>query len=219
MVAFKFRNAGQVCVSPTRFYAQDNIYDAFVQGFIERVNKIKVGNGLDDGVTMGPLIAHRRLDIMDEFVNDAVSHGAKIETGGQRLTNRGYFFAPTVLSNVSDDARITLQMFMQDDASRKQAMSTRNEHVKAVLAERQKNFWAALPKEDQGIRDQIESIEIVEGHPAEVILRRARELQCDLIVLGAHDHGFSHTFLGTVAKRVLRRADIPTLVVPYKADT
>jgi nucleotide-binding universal stress UspA family protein len=124
-----------------------------------------------------------------------------------------------VAEPLSDDARITLQMFMQDDASRKQAMSTRNEHVKAVLAERQKNFWAALPKEDQGIRDQIESIEIVEGHPAEVILRRAKELQCDLIVLGAHDHGFSHTFLGTVAKRVLRRADIPTLVVPYKADT
>ncbi len=123
-----------------------------------------------------------------------------------------------VVEPLSDDARITLQMFMQDDASRKEALNTRHEHVKAVLAERQKNFWAALPEEDQGIRDQVESIELIDGYPAEVILRRAKELQCDLIVLGAHDHGFSHTFLGTVAKRVLRRADIPTLVVPYKAS-
>ncbi|MFT4726470.1 MAG: succinate-semialdehyde dehydrogenase/glutarate-semialdehyde dehydrogenase [Granulosicoccus sp.] len=106
MVGFKFRNAGQVCISPTRFYAQENIYEEFVQGFTERVNKIKVGNGLDEGVTMGPLVAHRRLDIMDEFISDAVSHGAKIETGGQRLGSPGYFFEPTVLSNISDDARM-----------------------------------------------------------------------------------------------------------------
>lgn len=124
-----------------------------------------------------------------------------------------------VVEPLSDDARVTIQMFMQDDASRKEAMNTRHEHVKAILAERQKNFWAALPEEDQGIRDQVESIELIDGYPAEVILRRAKELKCDLIILGAHDHGFSHTFLGTVAKRVLRRADIPTLVVPYKADT
>lgn len=124
-----------------------------------------------------------------------------------------------VVEPLSDDARVTLQMFMQDDASREEAMNTRHEHVKAVLAERQKNFWAALPEEDQGIREQVESIELVDGYPAEVILRRAKELKCDLIILGAHDHGFSHTFLGTVAKRVLRRADIPTLVVPYKADS
>ena len=123
-----------------------------------------------------------------------------------------------VVEPLSDDARITLQMFMQDDASRKQALNSRHEHVKAVLAERQKNFWAALPEEDQHVRDQVESIELIDGYPAEVILRRAKELQCDLIVLGAHDHGFSHTFLGSVAKRVLRRADIPTLVVPYKAS-
>lgn len=106
MVTFKFRNAGQVCISPTRFYAQENIYEAFVQGFTERVNKIKVGNGLDEDVIMGPLVDQRRLDIMDEFISDAVSHGAKIETGGQRLTNQGFFYAPTVLSNVSDSARI-----------------------------------------------------------------------------------------------------------------
>jgi len=119
---------------------------------------------------------------------------------------------------LSDDARVTMQMFMQDKASREQAMKTRAEHVKAVLTERQRNFWAAMPEEDRRVQDQIETIEVIEGHPAEVILRRSEELGCDLIVLGAHDHGFSHTFLGTVAKRVLRRATIPTLIVPYRAD-
>lgn len=123
-----------------------------------------------------------------------------------------------VVEPLSDDARVTIQMFMQDEESRDKAMSTRHEHAKAVLAERQKNFWAALPEEDRDVRDQVESIELVDGYPAEVILRRAKELKCDLIVLGAHDHGFSHTFLGTVAKRVLRRADIPTLVVPYNGE-
>ncbi|AXT29117.1 universal stress protein (plasmid) [Ruegeria sp. AD91A] len=119
---------------------------------------------------------------------------------------------------LSDDALITLRMFMQDTGSRNEALKARHDHVKAVLTERQKAFWAALPEADRGIQDQIETIEIIDGHPAEVILRRAHQLNCDLIVLGAHDHGFSHTFLGTVAKRVLRRADIPTLVVPYRDD-
>lgn len=119
---------------------------------------------------------------------------------------------------LSDDALITMRMFMQDTGSRTEIMETRHEYRKAALTERQKNFWAGLPESDRGIQDQIETIEIIDGYPAEVILRRAHELKCDLIVLGAHDHGFSHTFLGTVAKRVLRRADIPTLVVPYRDD-
>ncbi|MEP3274983.1 MAG: universal stress protein [Stappiaceae bacterium] len=123
-----------------------------------------------------------------------------------------------VTEPLSEDARITMQIFMQDKKSREDALGTRTQYVKSVLAERQKSFWAALPEEDQSIRDQVESIEVVEGYPAEVILRRSKELNCDLIVLGAHDHGFTHTFLGTVAKRVLRRATIPTLVVPYKSD-
>ncbi len=106
MVAFKFRNAGQVCISPTRFYVQEGVQDEFVHGVVERVKKIKVGNGLDEGVVMGPLVGHRRLEVMDDFISDAVAHGAKVETGGQRLGNQGYFFPPTVLSNVSDDARI-----------------------------------------------------------------------------------------------------------------
>ena len=123
-----------------------------------------------------------------------------------------------VAEPLSDDALITMRMVMQSTTSQSEALKSRHEHAKAVLIERQKNFWAGLPEADRGIREQVESIEVIDGFPAEVILRRAHELNCDLIVLGAHDHGFSHTFLGTVAKRVLRRADIPTLVVPYRDD-
>jgi succinate-semialdehyde dehydrogenase/glutarate-semialdehyde dehydrogenase len=109
MIGAKYRNAGQVCISPTRFYVQKNVYKSFVQSFTEQSEKIRVGNGLEAGVEMGPLVAERRLDVMEEFVKDAVSHGAKVETGGQRLTNRGYFYAPTVLSDVSDDAKIMVE--------------------------------------------------------------------------------------------------------------
>lgn len=106
LVAAKFRNAGQVCTSPTRFYVQRSLYEAFVQGFVARTEKLVVGNGLEDGVTMGPLITERRLGNMAEMVEDAVGRGAKLLTGGQRLDRPGFFFAPTVLRDVGDDALI-----------------------------------------------------------------------------------------------------------------
>ena len=106
LVAFKFRNAGQVCTSPTRFYVHQTIYEPFLDGFAARVRRLKVGNGLDDGVQMGPMIAPRRLDAMDAFVSDALDHGAKIVTGGQREGNKGYFYKPTLLRDVPDTARI-----------------------------------------------------------------------------------------------------------------
>ena len=103
---FKYRNAGQVCISPTRFFVQDKAYSSFVDGFTERAQAIKVGNGLDDGVQMGPLIDARRLPVMEDFVSDAQNHGANVLTGGERIGNQGYFYAPTVLSDVPDDAKI-----------------------------------------------------------------------------------------------------------------
>ena len=105
-VAGKFRNSGQVCVSPTRFFVQDSVKDQFVKAVIDETNKIQVGNGLEEGVGMGPLIADRRLDIMDSFVKDAVASGAELNLGGHRLNRDGSFYAPTVLSNVSDNAKI-----------------------------------------------------------------------------------------------------------------
>ncbi len=119
---------------------------------------------------------------------------------------------------MSDDARVALEMFVLNEDTRKSAQKRRHEMVKKVLAERQARFWENFTGEDAKIRDLVTSIEVTDGHPAEVILRRSKEIGCDLIVLGAHDHGFSHTFLGTVAKRVLRRSHIPTLIVPYLGD-
>ncbi len=105
-IGAKFRNAGQVCISPTRFYVQEKAYKTFVDGFTERVRSIKVGNGIEDGIQMGPLIDARRLPIMEDFVSDAKNRGARITTGGERIGNQGYFFAPTVLSDVPADAKI-----------------------------------------------------------------------------------------------------------------
>lgn len=103
---FKFRNAGQVCISPTRFYIQENVYDKFVEGFTARTKALKIGNGMDDGVFMGPLVADRRLAVMDDFVQDAKAAGAEIVTGGERMGNQGYFYAPTVMKDVPDTAKI-----------------------------------------------------------------------------------------------------------------
>ena len=106
MAAFKFRNAGQVCISPTRFLVQKSIYGDFVDALTEEAKALKVGHGLDEGVQMGPLIAERRIDVMESFVNDAKSHGGRVTTGGERIGNQGSFFAPTVIADVSDDAEI-----------------------------------------------------------------------------------------------------------------
>ena len=82
--ANKFRNAGQVCISPTRFLVHDSVYDKFVDGFVKSAESLKVGNGLEDGVKMGPLAHDRRLTAIEGFVSDAVEKGAKILTGGKR---------------------------------------------------------------------------------------------------------------------------------------
>lgn len=107
MVASKFRNAGQVCVSPTRFLIEEPVFDRFLEGFTAATKAVKVGNGLEEGVEMGPLANERRAPVLEALVNDAVeNHGARLMTGGRRLGNKGYFFEPTVLANVPVAARI-----------------------------------------------------------------------------------------------------------------
>lgn len=106
MAAFKFRNAGQVCIAPSRFFVQENNYERFVNRFVEAADKIKVGNGLHEDVNMGPLANSRRLDAMEAFVTDALDRGGRVVTGGRRIGNEGYFFQPTVLTGVPDDSRI-----------------------------------------------------------------------------------------------------------------
>jgi succinate-semialdehyde dehydrogenase/glutarate-semialdehyde dehydrogenase len=105
VVPQKFRNAGQVCVSPTRFYVQRGIYDAFVKGFAERTAKVKVGNGLEEGTKMGPLANARRPDAIERLVADAKTKGARVVTGGER-GDSGFFFQPTLLADVPNEANI-----------------------------------------------------------------------------------------------------------------
>lgn len=105
-VAAKFRNGGQVCVSPTRFYVQASRFEAFVEGFKARVAKMRIGNPLDEGNHMGPMIHARRREAVDALVRDALAHGATLQAGGQLPAGPGFFYPPTVLSGVPDEARI-----------------------------------------------------------------------------------------------------------------
>ena len=106
LAANKFRNGGQVCVAPTRFLVQDKVYEDFLAGFVETAENIKVGDGMEKGTRMGPLANSRRLEAMESLVADATSRGAKVVTGGERIGNRGYFFKPTVLTDVPLSARV-----------------------------------------------------------------------------------------------------------------
>ncbi|MFF5297410.1 NAD-dependent succinate-semialdehyde dehydrogenase [Paractinoplanes globisporus] len=102
----KFVNAGQVCTSPSRFLVHEDVYDEFVTEFVAAADRVVVGDGLEEGVTMGPLANPRRLKAMEEFVADAVSKGATLVRGGERLDRAGFFFAPTVLTDVPADAQV-----------------------------------------------------------------------------------------------------------------
>ncbi|HEY0821601.1 MAG TPA: NAD-dependent succinate-semialdehyde dehydrogenase [Rhizobacter sp.] len=102
----KFRNAGQVCVSPTRFLVHESVYAQFVDGFVAAASQIKVGDGLQKDTRMGPLANSRRVEAMQMFVDDAVAKGAKLALGGKRIGSQGNFFEPTVLTDVPADARI-----------------------------------------------------------------------------------------------------------------
>ena len=106
IAAFKFRNAGQVCISPTRFYVQEPVYDRFLARFTEYAKSVKVGDGMEKGITMGPMANARRIDAMEGFVRDAKDRGGKIAAGGNRHGNQGYFFEPTVITDVPDNSKI-----------------------------------------------------------------------------------------------------------------
>jgi succinate-semialdehyde dehydrogenase/glutarate-semialdehyde dehydrogenase len=102
----KFRNAGQVCVSPTRFLVQEKLYEGFVERFVAIAKGLKVGDGMAADTQMGPLAHDRRIPWVDGLVADARTRGAELHTGGNRVGNKGYFYAPTVMTGVSKDARM-----------------------------------------------------------------------------------------------------------------
>jgi succinate-semialdehyde dehydrogenase/glutarate-semialdehyde dehydrogenase len=102
----KFRNAGQVCISPTRFLVHNSIRDAFAQAMVKHAESLKLGDGLAEGTTLGPLANARRLGAMAKVLEDARATGAKVATGGERVGSSGNFFAPTVLTDVSLEADV-----------------------------------------------------------------------------------------------------------------
>jgi len=106
LAAGKFRNAGQVCVSPTRFLVQTKVYEQFVDRFVTAAKALKVGDGMEAGTQMGPLANARRIEAMEGFVSDAVQKGATLRTGGSRIGNKGNFFEPTVLTEVTNEMRV-----------------------------------------------------------------------------------------------------------------
>ena len=102
----KYRNAGQVCVSPTRFLIQEKVYDQFVEGFVNYAKALKVGDGMDPATRMGPTANPRRIGAMETLIGDAAQKGATVRTGGNRIGNKGNFFEPTVLTDVPMNARV-----------------------------------------------------------------------------------------------------------------
>ncbi|HEX3885757.1 MAG TPA: NAD-dependent succinate-semialdehyde dehydrogenase [Stellaceae bacterium] len=102
----KLRNAGQVCVSPTRLLVQESVYDEFVGKFTVGVKAARIGDGMERGTQMGPMANPRRIAAMEAFIGDAVQKGASLKTGGNRIGNKGNFFEPTVLTDVPMDSRI-----------------------------------------------------------------------------------------------------------------
>jgi len=105
MASSKFRNAGQVCISPTRFLVQEGVYDSFVEQFAANAKRLKVGDGLAAGVNMGALANPRRSKAMEVNVEDAGKHGAKVRTGGHAIGSKGNFWEPTVVTELPNDAK------------------------------------------------------------------------------------------------------------------
>lgn len=119
-----------------------------------------------------------------------------------------------VVEKLSSDAKITLESYVMDSTSRKSLLQERTALAKKKLEERQEYFWNKLDDDECAVRHQIKSIQIVEAYPAETILKTSIKLDVDLIVMGTHEKGMLHSFLGSVAKNVLSRSHIPMLIVP-----
>ena len=130
LVAHKFRNAGQVCVSPTRFYVQEGIYDRFAAGFAERAGRIKVGDGRAADTAMGPTANDRRPAAVEAMIEDARGHGAKLLAGGGRSGGAGFFFQPTVLGDVP-----TAAMAMNQEPFGPLALLDRFESVEQAIGQ------------------------------------------------------------------------------------
>lgn len=159
VVPHKFRNAGQVCVSPTRFIVQTGVFDSFREGFATRAKALRVGNGLEEGVQMGPMANARRPDAIARLVADAVQQGASLDAGGTRIGNEGFFFAPTVLSGTPLHAAI-----MQEEPFGPVALINRYETDAEMIAEANRlpyglaaYCWTENSRRQKTIQSEIET--------------------------------------------------------------
>ena len=130
MAAAKYRNAGQVCVSPTRFLIEEPVFEKFRDGFVERAKAVRVGNGMEQDTEMGPLASARGLERMESFIGEARSRGGNLLAGGERIGNQGFFHQPTVLSDVPAAAEI-----MNEEPFGPVAILNRMEGEEAMIAE------------------------------------------------------------------------------------
>ena len=130
MTANAYRNAGQVCVSPTRFVIEEPVFERFRDGFVERVGKLKVGNGMDKDTDMGPMASPRGLERMESLIGDAKARGGQLLAGGERIGNQGFFHQPTVLAEVPTDAEI-----MNEEPFGPVAILNRGTGEEAMIAE------------------------------------------------------------------------------------
>jgi succinate-semialdehyde dehydrogenase/glutarate-semialdehyde dehydrogenase len=107
-MACKYRNNGQVCISPSRFYIHESKKNEFAKSFVDKTKKLKIGNGLDEGVQLGPLTTKKRLEEVEQLVENTKKEGAKVLCGGKRPSgfNKGYFYEPTVFDDVKDNFKI-----------------------------------------------------------------------------------------------------------------
>ena len=106
-IASKYRNAGQTCVCANRLLVQESVYDIFAEKLSEKVAALKVGNGMEPGVTLGPLIDEKAIEKVEEHVSDALAHGAQLMAGGKRHALGGLFYEPTILANVDTSMKVT----------------------------------------------------------------------------------------------------------------
>ena len=106
-IASKYRNAGQTCVCANRLLVQDTVYEAFAAKLVEKVNKLKVGNGMEPGVTIGPLIDEKAVEKVEAHIADALAKGARLVVGGKRHASGGLFFEPTVIADVDSSMIVT----------------------------------------------------------------------------------------------------------------
>lgn len=163
-VAAKYRNAGQICIAPTRFIVHEAAYDSFVETFVEGAGALKLGKGSDDGVQMGPLANARRLSAMEDIVEDARSHGATVASGGERRGNRGYFFAPTTLVDVPLDAKV-----MNDEPFGPVAVIARFRGLDEAIAEANRLPYGLASYAFAGSAETVDTI--------------AREVQCGIMTI------------------------------------